>query len=131
MKLNLNRCLSVVCILTVVVGTISCRSAEEGKLAEKHALYLNQSLLREAVPGMARIWNTSIDLDPEVATIKDLWVDYAPKQEVALRTALDGILRFIEQEHGVTLRWREREGRITIERQSEQGGGGDGDEPPN
>jgi hypothetical protein len=104
----------------MLVSATSCRSAEEGKLAEKHVLYLNQSLLKEAVPGIARIWGTSIELDPGVASIKDLWVDYSPSREVTLKLALDEILHFIKSKHGVPLRWREKDGRITIERQSEQ-----------
>ena len=127
MKIHFNHCLSVVCLLTVAISVLSCRSSEQEKLAEKHALSLHQSLLRDAIPGIARIWNTSIDLSPEVATTQDLWVDYAPQQEVALHTALDEILRFIDQQHGVALRWRVREGRVTIERSSEQS---DGKKPP-
>ena len=112
----MSRFLPVISLLTTLVVATSCRSAEEGKLAEKHALYLNQSLLKDAVPGMARIWGTSIVLDSEVATMRDLWVDYSPSREVTLKLALDEILHFIETKHGVPLRWREKDGRITIER---------------
>jgi|GEM_PF-6330503 len=107
-------------LLATLVCVTSCRSAEDGKLAEKHAFYLNQSLLKEAVPGMARIWSTSIELDSEVGSINDLWVDYSPKSEVTLKTALDEILQFIKTKHAVSLSWSEQGGRITIIRQSEQ-----------
>jgi len=107
-------------LLTTLLCATACRSADKGKLAEKHALYLNQSLLKEAVPGMSQIWGTSIELDPEVGSIKDLWVDYSPSRDVTLKLALDDILHFIKSKHGVPLRWRETDGRITIERQSEQ-----------
>jgi hypothetical protein len=115
----MSRCLSLISLLTTLLFATSCRSAGEGKLTEKHALYLNQSLLKEVVPGMARIWGTSIELDSEVESIKDLWVDYSPSREVTLKLALDEILHFIKIKHGVPLRWREKDGRITIERQSE------------
>ena len=69
---------------------------------------------------MARIWSTSIELDSEVASINDLWVDYSPKSEVSLKTALDEILQFIKTKHAVSLSWSEQGGRITIKRQSEQ-----------
>lgn len=118
--MNVSRCLIVLSLFTMVFGANACRSAEEGKLAEKQAIYLNQSLLKEAVPGMARIWKTSIELDPEVASLRDLWVDYSPGNEVSLRVALDEILHSIETQHGVRLRWIERDNHITIERQSEQ-----------
>ena len=116
----MSRFLSVISLLTTLVFATSCRSAEEGKLAEKHVLYLSQSLLKEAVPGMARIWGTSIELDSEVESVKDLWVDYSPGREVTLKLALDEILHFIKIKHGVPLGWREKDGRITIERQSKQ-----------
>jgi hypothetical protein len=111
--------LFAISLLTTLVCLTSCRSAGEGKLTEKHALYLNQSLLKEAVPGMARIWSTSIELDSEVESINDLWVDFAPKSEVTLKTALDEILQFIKTKHAVSLSWSEQGGRITIKRQSE------------
>jgi hypothetical protein len=104
---------------TMIFCAPSCRSAEDGKLSEKHILYLNQSLMKEAVPGIARIWSTSIELHPEVAEIKDLSVDYAPSGEVTLRVALDEILHFIETKHGVPLRWYEKDGCITIERKNQ------------
>jgi hypothetical protein len=98
------------------LSATSCRSAEEGKLAEKHTVYFNQSLLKDAVPYMARIWGTSIVLDSDVASIIDLSVDYSPGREVTLKLALDEILNFIKTKHGVSLRWREQDSRITIER---------------
>lgn len=114
--------LKSISITVIVAVTTSCHPAEERKLSEKHAVYLNQCLLREAIPGIAQIWNTPIELDADLASIKDLWVDYAPGQEVSLRTALDGILRFVKVEHAVTLRWSASDGRITIGRPSEQEG---------
>ena len=116
----MNWCLTILGLLAMAFGATSCQPAEEGKLAETRALYLNQSLLRESVEGVARIWNTPIELDPEVSAIKDLWVDYSPSREVSLRVALNEILHFVETQHGLALRWSERGDRIIIERQSEQ-----------
>jgi hypothetical protein len=65
------------------------------------------------------MWGTPIELDPEVGSIKGLWIDYSPRREVTLKLALDEILQFIKSKHGVALRWREKDGRITIDRQSE------------
>jgi hypothetical protein len=106
----------------LVASASSCRQQPSRKLAEEHAIYLNQCLLRDAVEGMSRLWNIQIDLDPEVSSLVDQWIDYAPKKEVTLRDALDDIVRFVEDKHQVRLRWVATEDRIRIcKDKSEQG----------
>lgn len=116
----------VLCLLVMLFTEMACRPADERKLAETHAIYLNQSLFREAAPAIAGIWGTRIELCSDVASIDNLWVDYAPRHKVSLQTALDEILRFIKIQHGVTLRWREIGDRILIEKQNERGAGDNG-----
>lgn len=47
--------LTALCLLVMRFTEMSCRPAVEGRHTEAHAIYLNQSLLKEAVPVIAKI----------------------------------------------------------------------------
>ena len=83
-------------------------------MAETHKIYLNQSLLYEAADSLSHIWNTPAELDSDVASFRDLWIDYAPTREVSLGEALDYIVRFVEDSHHVRLHWVAVDGHIRI-----------------
>ena len=113
--------LTFCCMSVLMTSALPCQPQLTGKLAEKHEIYLNQALLRDATGGLSRIWNTRIDLDPDVSSISGLWIDYAPRKELTLRDVLDEILRFVKDKHKISLRWKADGDRIQISKdKSEQ-----------
>ena len=99
----------------VLLGALHVNCIAEAN-SDRHSVFLQQALLKEAVPYLSKTWDTLVVIRGPLHSVDNLSINYRPDKAVSLEEALTGICAYLLREHQVHVRWRQDGETIILEK---------------